>query len=322
MTYKQNRVEDFALSLPITQEALSIARQFASEQPNAEKAERVRLNTLAVLLVNSYLQMLGIATDLTSSDSWNPLIRLAADVADLEISGIGRLECRPIALSDSSCQIPPEVWDLRIGYVLVQIDSSLPKGLLLGFSPTAEKGELSIANLQSPEDLIDRLHDLKYGRDRVNLSQWLNNIFDLAWQSVENFLNPTALNPVFSFRSNDLSDRVDEERSSSEDVVKRAKLIDLGIQLADRNVVLVVELKTESTQQIEVCLQLHPTRDLIYLPAELELTVLDDSGAIFMQAQAREADNYIQLQFNGKPGEYFSVKVASDRASVTEDFAI
>jgi hypothetical protein len=266
--------------------------------------------------------MLGIATDLHSSDSWNPVVRLAADVADLEIIGIGRLECRPIALSDAVCQIPPEVWNLRIGYVVVQMDNSLQKGVLLGYSPTAAKGELSIASLQSPEALIDRLHDLKYGQTKVNLSKWLNNIFDVGWQSVENFLNPTDLNPVFSFRSSDLSERVDFERSETEDVVRRAKLIDLGIQLAEQNVVLVVELKAESTQKIEVCLQLHPTSNLIYLPAELELTVLDDSGAIFMQARSRDADNYVQLQFNGKPGEYFSVKVASDRANITENFAI
>jgi hypothetical protein len=321
MIYNHNEVDDFALPLPITQEARSIAHQFASEQPNTEKAKRVYLNTLAVLIVNSYLQMLGIPTDLNSSDSWNPVVRLAADVSDLEITGIGRLECRPIEPLDSICQIPPEVWDLRIGYVVVRIDSSLQKGFLLGYSPTAA-GELSIASLQSPEALIDRLYDLKHGRTRINLSQWFNNIFDLGWQSVENFVNPTALNPVFSFRSNDLGDRVDKERSKTEDVVRRAKLIDLGIQLAEQNVVLVVELKAESAQKLEVCLQVHPTNSLIYLPAELELTVLDDSGEIFMKAQSRDADNYIQLQFNGKPGEYFSVKVASDRASVTEDFAI
>jgi hypothetical protein len=322
MTYNRNEVDDFALPLPITQEARTIAQQFASEQPTQEKAEQVRQNTLAVLLVNAYLQLLGIPTDLHSSDSWNPVVRLAADVADLEIIGIGRLECRPISSSDSICQIPPEVWDLRVGYLVVQIDDSGQKGHILGFSPTAEEGELAIARLQSLEALIDRLHELKNKPTRVNLSQWFSSIFALDWQSVENLLNPTELTPVFSFRSVDLGDRVDRQQAETESVVRRAKLLDLGIQLAEQKIVLLVELKAESSQKTEICLQVHPTNNLIYLPAELELTVLDDSGKVFMQAQARSADNYIQLQFNGQPGEYFSVKVATDRASVTEDFAI
>jgi hypothetical protein len=41
-----------------------------------------------------------------------------------------------------------------------------------------------------------------------------------------------------------------------------------------------------------------------------------------MEAQARSADNYIQLQFSGMPGEHFSVKVALGDASIIEDFVI
>lgn len=324
MTYNrnENEVNNFTLPLPITEEARKIAQQFASKQPTTEKAEQVRLNTLAVLVVNAYLEILGIPTDLHNSDSWKPAMQLAADVADLEIIGVGRLECRPVFNSDSICQIPQEVWDLRIGYVVVQIDDSLKGASLLGFSSTAEEGELSIARLQSLEALIDRLHDLKNGRTRVNLSQWLDKIFDLDWQPVENLLDRKNLTPFFSLRGTDLSERVELEQPDTKAEIGRAKLLDLGIQLAEQNVVLLVELKAESTQTVEICLQVYPAKDLIYLPTGLELIVLDDSGVIFMQAQARNADNYIQLQFSGKPGEYFSVKIVSDRANVTEYFAI
>jgi hypothetical protein len=82
--------------MPITQAAQQIARQFAIEQPTEEKALQVYLNTLAVYAVNNYLRIMDISTDLKGGDSWNPVIRFACDVADLWVTGVGRLECRPL----------------------------------------------------------------------------------------------------------------------------------------------------------------------------------------------------------------------------------
>jgi hypothetical protein len=75
-------------------------------------------------VVNDYLQMLGIATELSTSNIWKPAIRLTADIADLEIVGVGTLECRPVQKSSQTCYIPAEVWSNRIGYVVVQLTSS------------------------------------------------------------------------------------------------------------------------------------------------------------------------------------------------------
>ena len=111
-------VENIAISLPITTENREIAHNFAAQQATKQKAEQVLYNTLAVLIVQSYLKMLGIATDLLKSDSWNPIMRVCDDVADLNISDLGKLECRPLKNSDTSCHIPMEVWDLRLGYVV------------------------------------------------------------------------------------------------------------------------------------------------------------------------------------------------------------
>ncbi|GET40512.1 DUF1822 family protein [Microseira wollei] len=82
--------------MPITQAAQQMARQFAIEQPTEEKALQVYLNTLAVYAVNNYLRIMDISTDLKGGDSWNPVIRFACDVADLWVTGVGRLECRPL----------------------------------------------------------------------------------------------------------------------------------------------------------------------------------------------------------------------------------
>lgn len=313
-------IEDCSLTLPITIEARRIAQQFSRQQPTPEKAEQVRLNTLAVRSVNDYLQMMGIPTDLASSDSWNPIVRLCANVADLEVIGLGRLECRAIAASEQTCYVPPEVWEDRIAYVVVQLDEARGESKMLGFAKQATQEHLPIGQLQPLENLLLHLNQLSSAKSTVtNLSHWLKNTFESGWQTVESALNPAA-NLTFSFRKADRDDRTDFNLAG--DRTRRAKLIDLGMQLAGHSVALVVELRPESPQKTSILLQVHPTGNQLYLPPLLQLVVLDESGAIFLEAKARRADNYIQLQFSGSVGERFSVKVALDEVSITENFAI
>ena len=97
---------DTGIPLWITQSARHQAEVFARQQPSAKKSEQVYRNTLAVCIVNSYLNLLGIQTDLTASDSWNAAIRLASDIADLIVVGRGKLDCRVVAPGAKSCSIP------------------------------------------------------------------------------------------------------------------------------------------------------------------------------------------------------------------------
>jgi len=343
MTDNTNEIENFALPLPITQAAHTTAQQFASQQPTQQKAEQVRLNTLAVCVVNDYLQMMGIPTNLSESDSWNPVVRLCADVADLAVTGLGRLECRPVRRQQETCYIPPEVWSDRIGYIVVEIDESFREATVLGFAQTVTspnsilgQGEalatdaLPINQLQPIEDLIERLNQptpplveltsAVVERTKVNLSQWLVNVFETGWQSVETLLNPLEPDLAFRFRSAASSSLTDQEVPDAG--ISRAKLIDLGMQIAGYFVALVVEVRPESEQRSSILLQVHPTGNQTYLPPLLQLIVLDEFGLIFLEAQARSADNYIQLEFSGLPGEQFSVKVALGDASIMEDFVV
>lgn len=334
MTYPTHELDDLSLSLPITQTALRTAQQFANEQPTPQKAEQVRLNTLAVCAVNDYLQMIGIATNLEASDSWNPVLRLCADVADLEVTGIGRLECRPHRSAQSSCYIPPEVWLDRVGYIAVEIDEISLEATVLGFTQTVTDEELPIRRLQPIDDLIDVLNPLIPApvKTPVKLKQWLSHMFEQGWETIESLFVPMEPEFAFNFRGlpdsimddhfRTAPDSVLDEPIVSDEVVSRAKLIDLGIQLAGYPVALVVKLQPESERKTHILLQVHPTGGQKYLPPLLQLTVLDEFGSVFLEAQARRADNYLQLQFSGLPEEPFSVKVALGDASVTEDFVI
>ena len=327
----------WAVPLPITERARSLARQFAQAQPSLEKAEQVQLNTLAVWVAHAYCQIMGIPTDLDSSDSWNPVIRMTANVADLVLPAIGKLECRPIKAEAETCIAPPEVWDLRVGYVVIEIDHDCQTAKLLGFTPTVTNEELWVSQLQPPEDLLDHLYDLRQANQRaapkslterrnqvtgavVSLSQWLNDTVESSWQAVETLLSPNRLTPAFSFRSAEIDQPAEPEPNQSE--IRRAKLIDLAVTLGPRQVVLVVELQPESPDKIHIGLQVHPSQDHPYLPSGLELVVLEPSEAVFMEAQARQADNYIQLQFSGKPGERFKVRIKLNEACYTEEFVV
>lgn len=333
MTYNIRELEEFSLPLPITAAARAIAQEFAAQQPTPEKVEQVRLNTLAVYVMNYYLEMMGIPTDLKASDSWNPVVRLCGDVADLEVTGLGRLECRPIKVHEQSCYIPLEVWSDRIGYVVVQFDELFKEATVLGFTQTAATEHLLISELQPLEDLLSYFSQLRQpvetqdfaslqpvatNQTEVQLRQWLQGIFETGWQTIELLLGSAQSSLAFSFRRSDHGDESNHPQSG----IRRAKLIDLGLQLAGHSVALIVELRQESQQKTGILLQVHPTGTQTYLPPLLRLTVIDESKEIFLEAQARNTDNYIQLQFSGEPGERFSVKVALGNVSFTEKFAI
>jgi len=161
-------LNETVLPMPITRKAIQTAEQFAAAIPNPQKSEQVYLNTLAVQAVHDYLQLMGIDTNLQQSDSWNPVVRMCEDVADLMVTGLGKLECRPI-LSDilpalktpiqSStvplCPIPLEVQDERIGYIVVDIDQQTKRATLLGFTKTAGTGELFWHQLESVDALLE-----------------------------------------------------------------------------------------------------------------------------------------------------------------------
>ncbi|AUT00420.1 hypothetical protein CLI64_08465 [Nostoc sp. CENA543] len=322
MTNNTFKLEDFAITLPISQAARITAQQFANQQPTSAKAEQVRLNTLAVWVVNDYLQMMDIPTNLTASDSWNPIMQLCTDVADLEVSSVGRLECRPVLASSQFCSIPPETWEDRVGYVVVQVDDAEKEAQILGFVKNVSTETLALSQLQPIETLIDRLAQLQTSPvdTLVNLSQWFVGQIESGWQTVESLLNSLDARPALAFRSPVSTPEATQEQA--ENVTRRAKLIDLGIKIDNQPVMLIVEISPADNQKTSVRLQLHATGNQMYLPAGVQLKVLDNSGAVFLDAQARSADNYIQLQFRGDLQEEFSIQVSLGDMSITENFVI
>jgi hypothetical protein len=308
------------IRLPITTDFQQIAQRFAQQCPFAEKAQQIRQNTLAVCVVDAYLQMMEIPTQLAESDSWNAMMRMMADVADLKVPGVGSLSCRALLPQDNACYIPPEDWDNRAGYVAVRLDEAASQATLLGFSATigeADLGEpVALDRFLPIETLIDQVHSLQPlaqtaafatgARAAITrLGDWMEGAIATTWQSVESLVNPVDMS--FAFRS---STELIGRRSVTD--VSRAKLVDLGLQLGESvRVALVIHLTQTTDHRTDVILQLRPLGDSPYLSEGLGLTVLDENGDAFMNATSRAIDNYIQLRLSGQTGEAFGIRVST-----------
>ena len=93
-------------------------------------------------------------------------------------------------------------------------------------------------------------------------------------------------------------------------------------QPAPAPVVLVVEINQGVPLLARIIVQIHPASPAIFLPAQIELSILTSSGQTIIQAMSRSIDNYLQLPFEGKPGESFQVKLVLGAYQIIENFQI
>lgn len=171
-----------------------------------------------------------------------------------------------------------------------------------------------LENEQWRQRLYQQRQQPQSSQVRVNLSRWLQGIYDNGWEAIETFLLFNSNSLAFNFRSSS---------GLSVGSIKRAKLIDLGMQIESQKVVLLVAFIAEDSQQVSIRVQLHPTGGESYLPVNMKLALLLESGEIIQEVQARKQDNYIQLKrFDGEVGECFSIQVAFDSYQITENFVI
>ena len=103
--------------------------------------------------------------------------------------------------------------------------------------------------------------------------------------------------------------------------VRRVRLLDFGLQVAGRAVALAVAILHRPDQRLGVLLRVYPTANEPYVPEDLKLILLDAAGQAY-EVAARRNDLYVQLKFNGHPGERFGVQVALGNAQITEEFAL
>ena len=177
------------LTIPLEPQAHNYARQFASEQANIAKGKQVYLNTLAVYGVQTYLKYIGVRSNLADSSCWSKSDRALFNLADLILPDLGRLECRYILPGEQEVKIPLEARDNRIGYLVVRLEAELKQVELIGFISPKQINfateAIAISQLQPIENLFWAIEQLQ---NKLDLRQWLDNIFTSEWQPVETIL--------------------------------------------------------------------------------------------------------------------------------------
>jgi hypothetical protein len=322
----QSVSKSLTFTVPLGLEARTLAEKFRRKHTNPHKGQQVYLNTLAVAAVKFYLRCIGWETDWENSLSYNPLMQGLMDVADLQVRDLGKLECRPVSPSSQTVFVPQEVSGNRIGYVAVLLGESFKTATILGFVKTiTNSGEIFLSELKPLDNLLSHLHQIKQCepvKTPVNLSHWLENLFETSWVALEEIFG--GINEKkFAFRS------VSSEREAN---VARAKIIDLGLQLGNQSVVLIVAIAqgspTEpnapySEQKVEILVQLHPIGGKNYLPSNLRLNLLSESGENIQEVISRTSDNFVQLKrFRGYYGEGFNIQVSHGDFTIKETFVI
>jgi hypothetical protein len=236
------------------------------------------------------------------------------NVADLQVESIGKLECRPVLPGADILEIPAEVRAGRVGYLAVQFDQSLKQAHIIGFTSTAA-ATMPLDQLQSIDALPAYLQQLRLQNaaaskcvDRINLRQWINNCFEESWQELQAIFSSNQ--PRLAFRSSDNAARR----------VERGRLIQLTTPQKTVAVLLVIELNSFSDQDTNIRLAVLSTSDHSYLPADLQVKILDARQTAVMQAIAGPTNPNIEFDFSAKLNEQFSVEMRLGEILFSENF--
>lgn len=341
-------------------EHFSLANQISSqERANTGDTWQVYLNMLSLLALEVWLD--DRLTPSTGDSSPQPRV-IYRDTSAITIAGsltIGDYKFGAIAtehLLDEMVSIPQRLVEqpelIPHFYVLLEVLEEEEEVVIKGFVPYSQLIEikdniqLSVHNdcYQIPLSYFDSElnHLLAYCRyieaakfavpatavnqvSQVNkisenlaqlvsnsttkLSQWLQGAIDEGWQTIESLANP-ELSLAFSTRS-------------FEQDTKRAKIIDLGIDLGGTKFALLLNISPQASESIKVLVQLYPLEGENYLPQDTKLILLSKAGKTLQEVTARTQDNYIQLKpFKGESGKKFSIQVSLGDVSLKEDFEL
>ncbi len=171
-------------------------------------------------------------------------------------------------------------------------------------------------------ELIQQLSAENDENQRQNVAKQLGEIAvgsSDAVQALVNLLRSTSDDETLWIAVESLR-KIDPENPAAG--IRRVKAIDLGMEIAGKAVALSVALLQKFQGDVSVLLQVYPTGNDDYLPADLKLLLIDDSGNILREITARRADVYLQLKFSCEVGERFSVQVALGDTNFCEDFVV
>ena len=112
--------------------------------------------------------------------------------------------------------------------------------------------------------------------------------------------------------------------------IQQAKLINLGMQLQEHQVALIVAIMPQTHDKFQVFVEVRSQKET-KLPENLELSVISTSGEVIKNLKVKSRigddrqpiDDSIQLRsFSPPSGSHFRIRVALNEVSITEDFMV
>ena len=373
-------LQPMSIPLPLTNRSIALANAAASNYSLPGKSQQIRLNTLAILAMNDFLGLLQVQTDVAQGDSWGKMAALM-DTADLVLPGFGKLECRPVvgpvrwdetsedeAISDEArelqppywqnqtAHVPAEVWNDRIGFVMIQIDEENKLAELLGFTATVETEEFPLSQLQPMTALVDRLEALQPATLSVpvlrssfsslkdtltstlagtlagtlthtveptvtRISDWFHETLEAGWQTVEGL----ALPPAFAFRLREPAEGDAPFR------ICRGKVINFDLENSlvrsvPRQVSFIVSIQPsfnntdpDSVPETQVTVSFYPISPNLTLPL-FHAAIRDDAGVVHYEGDTAAGDEFLEFEFNCGADEQFDVVLSGEDFQVIERF--
>ena len=196
-----------------------------------------------------------------------------------------------------------EIRDIRKGCIeLVFSGSSAGLKRLESLIKSGELTELNGIKIISAESAVEPSRV-------VCLSNWLNDLVESGWETLEEVLNPRQLR-FETIRSDDIS---------------KGKLIDRTMLDDGFAVILTLKQQVLANSSIDIILRIYPAFEQAHLPEGIKLRMFckDENGnEVSMDTQASSSDEWIQLHFTGKSGEEFAVEIVKGDISVIENFVI
>lgn len=305
MNDKLRALRELAIPFPIPASFRRQARAYASQYFTSVAQERVYLNTLAILVADAYLRLLGFETNLSNPERWNVVERLWSEANELELPGLGNLECCLINTEQENITVPSEnlsdTKNICIGYLFVEIASSQTAATLIGFLPAVHSeiidAEVAIADVQSMDDLVDYLAQLQttqtndltqeFAEQKITyLRNWLNNSYTADWEpSMRDLRGATCKKKLH------LAEQVFELQLSVS-------------QIDDELLSVIVIVQGKKT----------------YLPRGMQVSVPDDSD-IYTET-VNEAADLISIPLELAYGEEFWVELRIEDAYIREYFIV
>jgi hypothetical protein len=225
------------------------------------------------------------------------------------------------------------VGDLNLLWVAEELDLA-PRNIVDELSISLDRALELIKGLSKPSAYSPRL--------AIDFGEWgaiLNNL-NLRSQLYQTRLQSIAISqapaPSFSLVewvrqefNNALASGWENHQAvtvrspSHNNTIERSKLINLQVNLEPETIILLVGVVPASIDKMRVFVRVHPAIGSRYLPAQLELSYLDESGVSLRTVTARTNDNYIQLPAYTCPiGMEFNVQVKLNHARSIERFVV